>query len=411
MTQPARNTLAIIGAGPVGLEAALAALDRGFDVHVFERGEAGAHPIAWGHVRMFTPWRMNLGPVSRRHLEASGWSAPDPEALPTGLELAERYLQPLAGLPELNGRVHEGAQVVHVARRGLLKGDRLGDPRRREHPFRLMVRDPAGRESFLHAFSLFDVSGVYGQPNYAGSGGIPARQELYLAPQMGWRLEDVRGLARGTYAGRRTLVIGSGASAANTIEALAALADEAPGTSAVWVTRDPAAALYPPVPDDPLAERRRLYARARALAGGAHAAIAHVGGAEVEGFEFNSATHRYRVALTVGGQPRVEEVDRVIVNTGFHPDDSLWRELQVHQCYASEAPMKLGLALLGAGAGDCVSTPAFGAETLENPEPDFYILGHKSYGRGPNFLLETGYRQVEDVVAKLAQDRRSGVTA
>src|SRR5437773_2423802 len=140
MPTPARNTLAIVGAGPIGLEAALAALDRGLDAHVFERGEVGAHPRAWGHVRMFTPWRMNLGRHSVARLDAAGWEAPDPGAFPTGLELAERYLEPLARLPELKARIHTHAQVVHAGRSGILKGDLIGKAERREHPFRLLVR-------------------------------------------------------------------------------------------------------------------------------------------------------------------------------------------------------------------------------------------------------------------------------
>ena len=112
------------------------------------------------------------------------------------------------------------------------------------------------------------------------------------------------------------------------------------------------------------------------------------------------------MTLRLDEQLRVEEVDQVIVNTGFGPDDSIYRELQVHECYASRAPMKLATALLGAGAGDCLTTPAFGADVLANPEPDFFILGHKSYGRSSNFLLETGFKQVADVIAALARDLR-----
>jgi thioredoxin reductase len=402
MPLPARNTLAIIGAGPIGLEAAAAALDHGLDVHVFERGEVGAHPLAWGHVRMFTPWRMNLGPHASARLKAAGWVAPDPEAFPTGLELAERYLQPLAQLPEFKDRIHTHAQVVHASRRGALKGDLLGRSERREHPFRLLVRDAGGRENFLHAFSLIDASGVYGQPNWAGDGGIPARGELYLAPQLSYHLEDVLGMARDRYAGKRTLVIGAGASAATTVTSLARLATDALATSVVWAMRQDPATLYPGLADDPLPERRALYAAARALAHGADPSVTAIGGAVVEEFEFNSATHRYRVALLVGERRRVEEVDEVIVNAGFGPDNSIYRELQVHECYATRAPMKLGAALLGA-AGDCLTTPAFGADVLANPEPDFFILGHKSYGRSPHFLLETGFKQVSDVLATLAR--------
>jgi thioredoxin reductase len=359
MLLPAPNTLAIIGAGPVGLEAALAALDHGFDVQVLEQGEAGSHPFAWGHVRMFTPWRTNLGKHSRAHLEAAGWTAPEPKACPTGLELAERYLQPLARLPELAGRIHPFTQVVQASRHGLLRGEGSDAGTRNARPFRLMLRDQGGRESFLHAFSLMDASGVYANPDWAGTGGIPARNELYLRPQMAYHVEDVLGLDREKYAGRRTVVIGEGTFAATTVAALARLADEAPGTSVAWVTRAIAAKIFPAAEHDPLPRRLELRIRARSLASGGHPAVAHVGGAEVEEFEFNSATHRYRVILATGGETRAEEADRVIVNAGFGPDETLCR-------------------------------------ALDDDEPQFFSLGHE-----PDFLLETGYRQVEDAVARL----------
>lgn len=410
MTTPARNTLAVVGAGPIGLEAALAGLDQGLDVHVFEQGEAGSHPIAWGHVRMFTPWRMNIGGIAARHLAAAGWTAPAADAFPTGAELAEQLLAPIAALPALAGRLHTHAQVVSIGRRGALKGDAAGEARG-EAPFRLLVRDAGGRENFLHAHAVIDASGVYAQPNLAGTGGIPARSELYLRPQLAYHPEDVLGLSRATYAGKRTLVLGGGASAATTIAALARLATEAEGTTAVWVTRKPAAALFARTGADPLPERAALAERARALASGAEGAVTHVGGAEVEGLEFNSATHRYRVTLLVGEQPRVEEVDRVIVNTGFGPDASLYRELQVDESATTRGPAALARAIAASGARDCLTVPAFDIETLATPEPGFFILGHKSYGRNSDFLLQTGYRQVADVVAHLAARVNAGSPA
>ncbi len=194
------------------------------------------------------------------------------------------------------------------------------------------------------------------------------------------------------------------------VSQLAELADTAPGTSVVWASRSAAEALYA-LADDPLPVRRALHERARALAGGAHAAVTHVGGVLVEGFEFNSATHRYRAILVSDGTPRIEEVDQIIVATGFGPDNSIYRELQVHECYASRGPMKLSSALMGANATDCMTTPAFDSSVLANPEPDFWILGNKSYGRSPNFLLETGYRQVADVVAQMAEQIGQSVKA
>jgi hypothetical protein len=409
MPQTSPNSLAVLGAGPVGLEAAALALELGFDVHVFERGEVGEHVLAWGHVRLFTPWRMNVGPASARLLARHGWTAPAAEDCPTGSELVRRVLQPLAATPALAARVHAHSQVVQVSRHGARKGDLAGDPRRAEHPFRLLVRDQGGRENFVHAFAVLDATGVLGTPNPAGTGGIPARGEAYLAPQLSYHPDDVLGLRRERHAGRTTLVIGGGSSAVTTVAALAKLAEEAPGTRAVWVTRRSEPGFAGEVADDSLPARAALYAEGRRLQSGT-TAVQWLGGCEVEGFEYNSATHRYRVQLLTARGPRNEEADQVIVNCGYGPDPALHRELQVHECWATLAPMKLAASLEAAGTSDCTKVPAPGADLLANPEPGYYMVGAKSYGRACTaFLLETGYRQVAEVLAALAE--RAGVRA
>jgi thioredoxin reductase len=403
MPETSRHSLAILGAGPVGLEAAAAAMELGFDVHVLERGEPGAHVIAWGHVRMFTPWRMNVGPASARRLAQDGWVAPPAEECPTGLELVERVLQPLAATPELTARVHTHSQVVHVSRHGARKNERPGGSARGEHPFRLLVRDAGGRENLLHAHAVVDATGTFGQPNWAGTGGIPARGETYLAPQMSYHPDDVLGLRRERHAGKTTLVIGGGASAVTTVTLLAQLAREVPGTRVAWVTRRTTPGFAGEIPGDSLPARAALYAEGRRLQTGGSEAVHWAGGCEVENIEYNSATHRYRVLTATPKGAHVEEADQVIVNCGYGPDTSLYRELRVHECYETLAPMKLAAALQGAGSRDCTAIPAFGAELLASPEPDFYILGAKSYGRSSEFLLQTGYRQVADVLARLAE--------
>src|SRR5258706_13858487 len=126
MPVTAPRSLAILGAGPVGLEAAALALELGFDVHVLERGEPGAHAIAWGHVRMFTPWRMNVGPASARLLARHSWSTPPAEERPPRLPPARRAPPPLAGAPGLHPPAHVPSRALRVPRpratRGRLPG-------------------------------------------------------------------------------------------------------------------------------------------------------------------------------------------------------------------------------------------------------------------------------------------------
>ena len=54
-----------------------------------------------------------------------------------------------------------------------------------------------------------------------------------------------------------------------------------------------------------------------------------------------------------------------------------------------------------AAAGDCLKQAAPGPELLTTPEPRFYVLGSKSYGRSSSFLLSLGHQQVSAVVGML----------
>jgi hypothetical protein len=98
----------------------------------------------------------------------------------------------------------------------------------------------------------------------------------------------------------------------------------------------------------------------------------------------------------------------VLALNGGVGDASLYRQLQVHECYATAAPMNLSAALLaqaGAAGGDCLALAPTGPETLANPEPGFFILGAKSYGRNSQFLLRIGWQQVDDALGLVTGSR------
>jgi hypothetical protein len=219
---------------------------------------------------------------------------------------------------------------------------------------------------------------------------------------MAYHVEHVRGLRRDRYAGRRTLVIGDGLEAVRTVLALCELALEAPGTSVGWIGR----AASPPEADagDPLPARARRQARAAALAVDPASPVRWIGGAEVEGFEYNSGTHRYRALLRTGDGAIHEEGDQVVVLCGFGPDESLFAALPVRLCPYTRAPQGM------ADAWRSGASP-WSESALAQPEPGFHLIGAKSFGRAGGFTLAVGYRQAFEAVAGLALEDRSGNAA
>jgi thioredoxin reductase len=397
--------IAIIGAGPIGLETALEARRSGHDVTVYEAGRAGENFHRYGDVPLFTPFGMNSTERGRARIGAEGVSPPPLEALLTAREFAERYLIHLARLPELRGAIREGSRVGQIAREGLRKPDGIaavGDHARAGRPFLLRVETAAGA-AFERADVVIDASGVYANPNPTGPGGLPALGEESLGGRIERHLPAIRGAERGRYAGRRLLLLGDGHSAATALVDLAALAREGdPASTVHWVHRDTTGDLWPVDPADPLPARRALSERANAAARPAEWLARHPGAA-VTAYEVRPGGEVRAILRERDGAECALDVDRVLALVGYRPDISLYREVHMHLCYASEGPMALAAALLsartGAAAGDCLSERSHGPDSLRSPEPDFFVIGAKSYGRNPNFLLSVGHEQVRDVLA------------
>lgn len=369
--------VAVIGAGPIGLEMAVAARQAGHDVVVLEAGDVGEHVRRWGHVTLFTPWSMNTTARGRALLG-------DPDGLddgarcPTGGELHERYLAPLG---ERLG-VLRAHRVVSVSRPWKRKGDALGSRSRTEAPFQLLVDTPSG-EAVHHADAVLDCTGVFGDPAPLGSGGSPVPGER------GNEIVAYGPVPVDELAGARVLLVGDGASATTVLADLLALS---PRPTVHWITPSAEVPGFVSPPDDPLPQRRELVRIAKAALGIAH----HHPGATIARLDGP------RVTLDDGS---AFEVDRIVGCTGFRPDHGLSRELQVHVCWGSEGPMKLAAALLAAkgdGPADCLAGGAEGPDLLRSPEPNFFVLGNKSYGRRSDFLLGVGHRQVDEVLQLLA---------
>ncbi|HEX6200330.1 MAG TPA: hypothetical protein VF150_08710, partial [Thermoanaerobaculia bacterium] len=330
-----------------------------------------------------------------------GDAVPDTDACPTGRELAETLLDRVAALPAVAPRLRLGTRVLGVGREGLVKNEEISTPERAGRPFRLLVAGPDGRERIERADAVLDCTGSLAHPNTLGDAGIPAPGEAVLGERIVRRIPDVAG-DPAAWAGRTILLVGGGHSAQTAARDLAQLAAEAPGTRVVWAVKSAAPAWR--IPDDPLPARDRLAVEAEALLRGASPAVAARLGTVVESLE----TADGRVAATLRARDGATETvaaDRVLALTGAVGDHALYRQLQVHECYATAAPMKLSAALLAAGGAgaDCMGQTGHGADTLVNPEARFFILGAKSYGRNSAYLMRVGWQQVDDAFGVLAE--------
>ena len=396
-TQSSALPTAIIGAGPVGLAAAAQLIARNEPFVLIEAGPAaGASITRWGHVRLFSPWRYCIDRASERLLQASGWRAPDPEAFPTGDELVRGYLAPLAALPQIQAHLRVGTRVTTVTRNGV---DKLKTAGRVQAPFKLSLLSTDGGESELLAKAVIDASGTYEQPNPLGAGGVPALGERGAASAIDSHIPDVRGAERARYAGARVLVVGSGHSAFNTVLELDQLAREAPNTRITWaVRRSETGQMFGGGDADALGERGALGSRAARLLNAGHVTL--VTGARITRVTRDSDG----VTVTTDDGRTLGPFDRIVANTGFRPDLAMLGELRLALDDRNDAPFTLA-PLIDPNVHSCGSVPPHGFEELKHPaEPGIYIVGMKSYGRAPTFLMLTGYEQVRSVTAAIAGD-------
>jgi thioredoxin reductase len=387
--------VAVIGAGPVGLAAAANLAERGIPFRVYEAGVAvGANLRDWAHVRIFTTWAQSVDPASRRLLEAQGWSLPDPDALPTGGQLCDLYLRPFALLPIIAGRIETGARVTALARAGI---DKVASQDREGRPFILRVTQSDGSVRTDRARAIIDASGTWQNANPLGAHGLPAEGEAALGALIAYGMPDVLGAQRERYAGKRVAVVGAGYSAINVLLDLVRLSEEAGGGDLLWVVRGRnMAKIYGGGDADQIAARGKLGQHLKSLVDRGRIRL-------ITGFATESmARNGHGIALSSATET-LAPVDAVIAATGQRPDLAMTRELRLELDPWLESTKALG-PLIDPNIHSCGSVPPHGHREVAHPEPGFYTIGVKSYGRAPTFLLLTGYEQARSVVAAIAGD-------
>jgi thioredoxin reductase len=398
MAKSTSARIAVLGMGPIGLEVALYAKSLGLQVTAYDRGLPGEALRHWGHVQLFTPFGLNHTPLGRKAiLEGNDQHTfpADSECI-TGWQHRESYLEPLAACGALKGCLRPSTEILGVARTGLLKNERPGDPRRSAQPFRLLLRDDKQRETIEEADIVVDCTGTYSRHRWMGDGGIPAAGERAARNLVAYGLEDVMGSRKQIYAGKAVLVVGGGYSAATTIFGLARLVEQHPEMWITWLIRGTVAQPLRRLTNDPFKNRDRLAADVNHLASRTEANVELQTQAVVESIEL-VGEQGAKVHARVSGKERIWEVDRIIANVGSSPDNDLFRELQVQECRTSLGPQGIADALARQKLTDSGIPPCTGPEALKTTEANFFVIGAKSFGRSSRFFLRHGFGQVREL--------------
>lgn len=395
------KSIAIIGAGPVGLAAAAHLLERGEDPIIFEAGPEPAFAIKqWQHVRLFSPWEFNVDRAAKRLLQKDDWKMPGKTGLPTGGEFREEYLLPLSEIPEMRSSIRLNSKVTAVSRKNW---DKVKDADRTDYPYLLTIQQSDGEEYQVEAKAVIDAAGTWSNPNPVGSSGIPAPGEKKNQEFISYGIPDVSGTHRSKYADQSVAVVGSGHSAMQVVLDFLKLQDDYPGTTVHWIMRSTnLARVFGGGENDQLESRGELGKRARKVVERGLVNI-HTPFLLQRIKRSEDSAHNLEITGEVEGILKTIEVDQVVGTTGFRPDLGMIREVRTAIDPAIESVEDLA-PLIDPNIHSCGSVPPHGVNELKHPDENFFIAGIKSYGRAPNFLLTTGYEQVRSIAAYLTGD-------
>lgn len=390
--------VAIIGAGPVGLAAAAHLKVRNQPFILFEAGSSVASNIlSWKHISVFSPWRYNIDKAARQLLNETHWQAPNDEGLPNGAELYNQYFKPLAELPQIKSHIHLESKVLSVGRKNMDKMKTWG---REELPYVIQVVHGDGVEQY-EAKAIIDASGTWSSPNPIGSGGSYAVGEIESRKQIFYGIPDILNQHAKRYKNKSVVVVGGGHSSINAILELEKLKDKYPSTEIHWILRKKnVSEVYGGQEDDALEARGALGIKIEQLINKDRVNV-------YTPFQIQQIINKDDKLTLIGFQDEVKfalpGIDEIISNTGSRPDFSFLREVRLSIDPSLESVAEIA-ELIDPNIHSCGTVRPHGEKDLRHPDKDFYIVGSKSYGRAPTFLMATGYEQVRSIVAAIDGD-------
>lgn len=387
------HPVAVIGAGPVGLVAAAHLSKHNVPFFILESStQIGHHIRQWKHVTMFSSWQYNVDPVAAELLEKSGWNAPPAEDYPTGQDLIEQYLSPLAELPSISPNIYLQHEVLSIARQGL---DKMTSTNREAFPFEIIVRTPNNKKRVLLASAVLDATGVFGKSNSILSSGHSIKED-FTNSRISYQIPDFEKQIE-RYKDKKIAIVGSGHSALTALLDVIKLRKNYPETDIHWIIRkEQVIDALGGGKNDQLEQRGKLGVLVKSIVD-TKAITVHTS------YKISEISSNEDSLTLFSTDDRHLDVEQVVVLTGSRPDFSFLQEIRLGIDPVTESTSSLA-PLIDPNLHSCGTVRPHGEAELRQPEQGLYLIGSKSYGRAPTFLLATGYEQVRSVVAHLIGD-------
>ncbi|MBL8890493.1 MAG: hypothetical protein JNL67_10995 [Planctomycetaceae bacterium] len=433
-------TIAVIGGGPIGLEATLYGRFLGYEVTLFEQGEVAENVRQWQHTPMWTPFQLLHSRLGRLAIETQNPAQRFPEPLQeiSAREWLESYVLPLAGTDLITKSLRTRHRVLSVGRCHYAKQQVIANETRWQDGFVVVWQDAEGNEHSDTFDFVIDASGTFHQQQSWGVGGSMALGESRLRsarvqdPELGAALHvTAPDFAKdpGHWENSGVLVIGDSPAAAQAVTQWLQLEGRGSLVWAVPQTLGPDG-LYPTMSPDPLPARAKLFAAAneavmkshrpsrmdttsdgKTLVTPARGQVTTLVNTNLTAIHWDSEQKRFRVRLLQwfevdwdAAPDDYEEPDdleinlefeQVIVAVGHSVEESWSRELIVPRCAQSEALLSF-VGPLSEFQGDRLDFKFADPRWMLTPEGRFFVLGAKSFGRLPNYFYRLGLQQVRE---------------
>lgn len=332
----------IVGAGAVGVESATMAKHLGFDTIILEKGEDIAYNMSrFSHLDMFSPWSYNYSPLGISILKQKGiFKKPQNEYEQTH-DYIKNYLKPLAKVQKLN--IKYNTQVQSIAKSQITKTDMMGD-NREKYLFRLLI-ETGQKEWFIYAKHVIDASGVYDNPLYFGEGRMAAINEKKHQNSIHYQAIDKEKLSE-KFRSKTTLLIGTTCCMAKSVAVIKKFMDEDDTTKIIYVDETGLKPYIHQLKNDIFKKRVEVINNANELLDSFYPQVKVLKKSSIYAIEKNQ--NGFEVFLNAYDKQESfsVSVDNIVSNCGFEADNSIYKQLQVHECYASHAPMNLAANML-----------------------------------------------------------------